>query len=290
MCMCKVISVVNNKGGVGKTTSTSVFAEIFASVGLRVLVVDLDEQSNLSMFFQAYEEDSDAVINGIEVPARHNVAELFRFRYRESEEVRNLIRTTNVENVDIIPSSKRFKRTANEILQNTGNNNIVLKKALQGIKPDYDFILIDNAPANNILTVNSMFASDYVLVPVKTEGYSYKGLKETMASILYIKEEHDLDDLQFLGVFATQVNPIANAYKEYRAMCELELQDKFFHAAIRQDTKISEVEQRFHPVLQYCPKSNAVKDYVQLLLEMKVMNDADQQILEKAFINMGGKL
>ncbi len=282
MCMCKVISVVNNKGGVGKTTSTSVIAELLASVGLRILVIDLDEQSNLSMFFGSYVEDNEAVISGISVPEKFNIAELFRYRYRQPEDVKTLISDTNVENVSIIPSSKRFQRIAYEIMQNPGNNNILLKKALQGIKDDYDFILIDNAPASNILTVNSMFASDYVLVPVKTEGYSYKGLKETMASILYIKEEHDLDNLKFLGVFATQVNPIANAYKEYRTMCERDLQGKFFQIAIRQDTKISEVEQKFRPVLQYCPKSNAVKDYVHLILELQILADESaMKITEK---------
>lgn len=272
--MCKVISVVNNKGGVGKTTSTSIIAEILASIGKRVLVVDLDEQSNLSMFFHCYRDDSQAVIDGMDVPdlSEYNVAELFRYRYRTAEDIKKLIRQSNVKDVDIIASSKRFKRTANDILQNTGNNNIILKKALQVIKHDYDFVLIDNAPASNILTVNSMFASDYVLVPVKTEGYSYKGLKETMASILYIKEEHDLDNLQFLGVFATQVNMVANAYKDYRAMCEKDLRGKFFQTAIRQDTKISEVEQRFQPVLQYCPRSNAVSDYKRLLLEMDILD------------------
>lgn len=282
--MCKVISVVNNKGGVGKTTSTSVIAEVLASIGLKVLVIDLDEQSNLSMFFQSYVEDSEAVINGVEIPAKFNVAELFRYRYRMPEDVKTLIQDTNVENVSIIPSSKRFQRIANEIMQNTGNNNIVLKKAIQGVKDKYDFILIDNAPASNILTVNSMFASDYVLVPVKTEGYSYKGLKETMASILYIKEEHDLDNLQFLGVFATQVNPIANAYKEYRAMCERDLQGKFFKTAIRQDTKISEVEQRFQPVLKYCPKSNAIKDYVQLILELQILAEESAMIIIEKYL------
>ena len=277
--MCKVISMINNKGGVGKTISTSVLAEILANAGKNVLTIDLDEQSNLSMFFRCYKEDSPALLSGIKIPQEFNISELFRYPYITKEEIQPLIKPTGIRNVDIIPSSKRFKKAANEILQNTGNNNIILKRAIRAIGDQYDFILIDNAPANNILTVNSMFASDYILVPVKTEGYSYKGLKETMASILYIKEEHDLENPQLLGVFATQVNPKTNAYKEYRSMCERDLQGRFFKTAIRLDTKISEVLQRFQPALSYCPKSNAIRDYISLVVEMNILDKKSQERL-----------
>lgn len=107
----KIISLINNKGGVGKTTSTGVIAELLAYLGAKVLCVDIDQQSNLSMMFNCYIEDSDDVINGIVQPDEKNIAELFKYRYRSAYDVRSLIRETPVRNLHIIPSSKRHKKT-----------------------------------------------------------------------------------------------------------------------------------------------------------------------------------
>ena len=253
--MAKVISIINNKGGVGKTTSTTAIAEILA---------------NLSMQFHAYIEDSQDVLNGYELPQNKNINDLFRFRYRTKPEVKDLIVNTNVQGIDIIPSSKRHGSTPLSIINNVGNNNIILKKAIQAVSEDYDYILIDNAPASNILTVNSMFASDYVIVPVRIESFSYKGLKETVASIFYIKAEHDLDNIKFLGAFITQANKNTNIYKQTQEAYKMELQERFFDTSIRVDTKISEAETALIPLLER--NGNALKDYAQLLIESGIFD------------------
>jgi len=269
--MSKVISIINNKGGVGKTTSTTAIAEILAMCDQKILLIDLDAQSNLSMQFHAYVEDSQDILNGYELPQNKNINDLFRFRYRTKPEVKDLIVQTNVQNIDIIPSSKRHGSTPMNIINNTGNNNIILKKAIQSIADEYDYILIDNAPASNILTVNSMFASDYVIVPVRIESFSYKGLKETVASIFYIKAEHDLDNIKFLGAFITQANKNTNIYKQTQEAYKLELQERFFDTSIRVDTKISEAETALIPLLER--NGNALKDYAELLIETGILND-----------------
>ena len=260
--MAKVISIINNKGGVGKTTSTTAIAEILAMCNQKILLIDLDAQSNLSMQFHAYIEDSQDVLNGYELPQNKNINDLFRFRYRTKPEVKDLIVNTNVQGIDIIPSSKRHGSTPLSIINNVGNNNIILKKAIQAVSEDYDYILIDNAPASNILTVNSMFASDYVIVPV--------GLKETVASIFYIKAEHDLDNIKFLGAFITQANKNTNIYKQTQEAYKMELQERFFDTSIRVDTKISEAETALIPLLER--KGNALKDYAQLLIESGIFD------------------
>lgn len=107
--MCKIISIINNKGGVGKTTSTGIIAQLLAYLGKHVLVVDLDQQSNLSMMLGQYDEDSQDVIEGLTPPSTPNIAELFKYRYRDSDKVLRLIRKTAIPNLDIIPSSKRHK-------------------------------------------------------------------------------------------------------------------------------------------------------------------------------------
>lgn len=279
--MAKVISIINNKGGVGKTTSAAIFSELLAFLGKKVLAVDLDQQSNLSMLLGCYVEDSPAVINGIQFPEEENVAELFKYRYRLAEDVKKLIRKTNISGLDIIPSSKRHKHTQRNINTNeTGNNNIILKKALASIKENYDYILIDNAPASDILTVNSMFASDYVITPVRVEGFSYKGLKETLDNINYIKEEHDIENLSFLGVFITQAEVNTHVYKDINESYASNLGTKFLKTPIRKDIKVSEIETAFTPILEYSPDTNVVFDYSHLLLELGILDqEAEKRLL-----------
>lgn len=281
--MCTTISIINNKGGVGKTSSTGFLAELLAYLGQRTLVIDLDQQSNISMMLGHYTSDSDDVVLGITPPSELNIADLFKYRFRDKNSVRQLIYPTSIPNLDILPASRRHKNTPTIIATTeTGNNNIILKKALQSIKDDYDFILIDNAPANDILTVNSMFVSDIIYVPVRLEEFSYAGLLETTKTIRYIKEEHDLDSVKFGGAFITHAEERTNIFKGLSESYETELQDKFLKTYIRKDIKVNEVETTFRPILDYCPNSNAVFDYAKLLLEMGILNQTARMTLEEA--------
>ncbi len=281
--MCTIISIINNKGGVGKTTSAGFLSQILSYLGKKVLVIDLDQQSNLSMLFQNYIEDSPEILSGMTNSASFNISELFRYRYRNKEDVQNIIQHTYIPNLDIIPSSKRHKQTPTVITSNeTGNNNIILKRAISTIKEDYDYILIDNAPANDILTVNSLFCSDIVIVPVRLEGFSYKGLKETIDTIFYIKEEHDIDSLKFGGTFITQAETNTNIYKALHSTYEEQLDSKFFKTPIRKDTKVCEVETKYFPILEYCPNTNAVYDYCCLILEMNILDTYSTNMLRNS--------
>lgn len=284
--MAKIISIVNNKGGVSKTTTTNLLATILSILGKRTLIVDCDESGNLSMSYNHFIDDPISVIDGMEEPKNQNIAELFRFRYRTKDDMRKVIYNTFNPWIDIIPSSKRHKHTPATILKSTGNNNIILKRALQAVRDDYDFILIDNAPGENILTVNSMFASDYVLVPIRLENYSYKGLRETLNSLNYIIEEHDLENLTFLGTFFTAVNPRTKAYKNMAAHGETDfssagMEGKFFKTYIHNDAKINDININFQSILNY-PDSKALIDYAKLLLETGLLDDESTETLENA--------
>ncbi len=266
------ISIINNKGGVGKTTSTAVISELLAYLGYATLVVDLDQQSNLSMLFGRYIEDTADVMDGFSNPELLNIAELFKYRFRSREDVCKTIHPTNIANLDILPSSKRHKHTQLSISSNTvGNNNIILKKALAAVKDDYDYILIDNAPANDTLTVNSMFASDIIYVPVCVEEFSYKGLKETIDTILYIKEEHDLEQLIFGGAFITKAETTTISFRDGEQKFHNSLGTRLMASVIRKDVKMIELAQSLKPVLLYCPNTNAVFDYAKLILEMEIL-------------------
>lgn len=278
-----IISVNSNKGGVGKTTTAVVLAELLASLGKKTAITDHDPQGNSSMQFHLQQKDCPEVEKGFLMPEKENyhIAELYRFRYRSKEDIMPLVRETYIKNLYIIPSSRRHQNTPDILAGNTGNNNIILKRALAAISDEFDYIIIDNGPANNILTVNSIFASDIVLIPVRCEEYSTEGVQETLKSIIYIKDEHDLVNPKFIGSFITQANVITKAYKDSRQKFTDNMYNMFFDTTIRQDTKINDIERNFKPLLTY-PNSRALKDYCKLLLEMGILDNQT----EKKLVNM----
>lgn len=280
--MGKIISIINNKGGVGKTSSAIFISELLAWLGAKTLDVDLDEQSNLSMILHSYVDDPDNVISGaMEPQTPPNIAELFKYQYCEKEKVERVIVKTNIANLDIIPCSKRHKNTQAVIQESSGNKNTILRNALAKIKDDYDFIIIDNAPASDILTINSIVASDYVITPVNTDGFGYVGMVDTLKSIQKIKEQYNLD-VQFLGAFFTRAESNTNLYKDLSDAYKQELEDKYFQSSIRKDIRVSEIETRFVPILEYAPNTNAVFDYAKLILEMGILDARQEKMLKEA--------
>ena len=168
-------------------------------------IVDYDPQGNLSSMMGKRPEDSPETANGMEASDYITVHEIYRFKYREYEKVKTAIHHTYIENIDIIPSTKQHAMTITYLLANTaGNVNNILKKALGTVKDDYDYILIGNAPATDLLTVNSFFITDEILTPVRCEQFSYEGMIEILTRISFIKEEHDIDTVNFKGAFITQ--------------------------------------------------------------------------------------
>lgn len=276
--MSIILSVVNNKGGVGKTTSTACLGELLAFLGKKVLLIDMDPQGNLSMLYGGYYDDSE---DGFE-PLHKNIADLFLHRYQTIEEMNSIIYPTRIKNLYLLPATHRHVHTP-EILarKTTANNFIVLKRAINQIKNNYDYILIDNAPANNIMTVNSLMTSDLVISPVRTEGFSYEGLVSTMQTILEIKEDHCIDTLKFGGAFFTQVNPKTNVYKVLKESYENELKDKLLPTAIRNDIKISECETNLISFLDYAASSNAILDYSHLLLNLNILDTQTANALKR---------
>ncbi len=268
--MALIISVINNKGGCGKTATVGIVSQLLAAKGKKVLAVDLDQQCNLSMMLGCFYRDSDNIIQGIEQPQILNIADLFKYRYRDIADVKKVIMHSPISNLDIIAASKRHKNTQLTISMNeTGNNNTILKKALAAIRDEYDYILIDNGPANDVLTVNSMFTSDKIIIPVKMEGFSYEGLIETLKTIQYIKEEHDLDHVEFAGAFITQAEMGTNLCGSLSDNYTEQLGTRFL-SPIRKDIRIGEIETNFSPVMQYCPTTNAVLDYLRLIEELNL--------------------
>lgn len=281
--MCKVISAVNNKGGVGKTTTILLMAELLAYLDQKVLVIDLDGQSNSSLALHSYVEESEASIARRVPPKQENIFELFVDRLRSHDEVMKLVYPTNIKGVSIIPSSKRFSKIES-CMSECYKGPFILAKAIKAIKDEFDFILIDNAPALDFFTTNSIAASDYIITPVREDGFSRKGLKEILDVVNEIKDEHDLDHVKFLGTFMTQVNPRTTMVKERTLDYQKNIPDLLFHTYIRNDTKVAQMESKFVPMLEHSLESNALFDYCHLLMEMEILPD---QVAQKLRCSIG---
>lgn len=283
--MAKVISIINNKGGVGKTTSTAFFGEILSLFGKRVLLVDTDESGNLSLLFNQFSTDSKNVLAGIEDADRKNISDIYKYHYRTKEDVEQCIYNIR-PNLDIIPASGRLSSIPDTLLLQsrtaTTNINIILKKALRTIEEDYDYIFIDSAPRNDILVVNSLIASDYILVPVRSEGFSLKGFKEVISKLSDLSEEYDMS-AQFLGVFQVAAETNTKIFKDLDAEYKKMLGDKNL-PCIRKDIKVNEfITVQHSSIIDYTSESNVLYDYCMLLRATGILDAQTEKFIKSAY-------
>ena len=178
----KKLSILNIKGGVGKTTSTINLASTLAEEGKKVLIVDIDAQSNSTMLFKVYDIDALSV-SDILLDKNINVIDV--------------IKDTDFDNIDILPSNISLAFTEKKILLDvTRNQQNRLKKALEQVEDKYDYCLIDCPPSLNMITINALVASDEVIVPIKIDKFALDGLGYLLESINEIKDEFN-ENLKF---------------------------------------------------------------------------------------------
>lgn len=193
-----ILSVVNQKGGVAKTTSTLNMSVALSTIfSKKVLVIDLDPQGNLSKTLT--EQDFS---NG-------NLYHLITDKNCDS-----IIYKTKFENLFIIPSDQNLSGAELEIASKMSRENI-LKKKLNMVKDNFDFILIDCPPSLNLLTINALTASDKLLVPLQAEGYSMSGFEQLYNTFLLVKENLN-EHLEILGYFFTMYDSRNNLHKKIK--------------------------------------------------------------------------
>lgn len=248
----KKLSVVNIKGGVAKTTSAINIAAILADKGNKVLVVDVDAQSNLTMAFKAYDIDGLSVSDVL---------------LDKSVNVCDVIKNTEYENIDILPANISLAFTEKKILLDvTRSQQNRLKRELDLVSDKYDYCIIDCPPSLNMITINALVASDEVIVPIKIDKFALDGLEYLLESIDEIKDEFN-PNLQFKGCFIT-MDTLTNVNKEIKKALKNILQDKMFDTSIRQNISVVEASFEQMPVVNYKRNSNASKDYINLVEEI----------------------
>lgn len=248
--MATVISISNQKGGVGKTTTTYALAAILNDRGFKVLSIDLDPQSNLSFCMGG---DNESVPTIYEVLRKENT-------------LRDAIQTTEMG--DLISSNILLSGIELEFT-NLGREYI-LSDALRVVLDLYDYILIDTPPALSILTINAFTASDYILVPMHADIFSLQGMAQLYDTIQRVKLYCN-PRLEYAGLLLTRCNARTKLASEVRGTAELisrDLNIPLFNTSIRSSVAISESQSLQENPLSFASKNPAMQDYLEFADEL----------------------
>ncbi len=248
----KTISIINLKGGVAKTISSANIAHILATVyGKKVLLIDNDKQGNASKMFNMHNYDEKSIADVMTV---RNI------------DVKEVIFPTSYENLSLISANMNLLKANLEVmLDQSRSQQTRLKKALELVQDEYDYCIIDNSPDINISTINALVASDDVLIPIKIDDFAFDGLAELQEQINNTREDLN-PNLNFKGCFVTQyVNNEVNRQGEEW----LKAQSKYpvFNTHIRRTEKVDESTFAKMPIVEYCKRCGAAKDYLSLVEE-----------------------
>jgi chromosome partitioning protein len=242
----KTISIMNHKGGTGKTTSSINIGAGLAKKGLKVLLLDIDSQANLTEGLGKGDPEL-SIYDSI----------------RENKKLQILNVT---ENLDLVPSSIDLLGAEMEIVSKIGREQI-LHKLLKPIRSEYDYIIIDCPPSVGLLTVNAMVASDTILLPLQGEYFAYKGVDRLLGIVQEVRENLN-EKLEIGGVFITQINPNRILTKTIVEKLTEDLQDKVFNTKIRINVALAEAQLQGQTIFDYAPDSNGAKDYEMLVDEI----------------------
>ena len=239
--MGKIIALANQKGGVGKTTTTINLAASLATLEKSVLVVDADPQANAS--------------SGLGVDTKEVDCSLYECIIDHAD-VRDAIYTTDIEGLDIIPSHIDLE-----------NRERVLKNLLDPIKNEYDFILIDCSPSLGLITVNALTAADSVVIPVQCEYFALEGISKLLSTIKIIKSKLN-QQLEIEGFLLTMYDSRLRLANQIYDEVKRHFQELVFKTVIQRNVKLSESPSHGLPVILYDADSTGAKNHLALAKEI----------------------
>lgn len=232
--MGRVISVSNQKGGVGKTTTTVNIAAFLSEKGKRVLIIDIDPQANAGFGL------------GINVEEMNNT--LYEVLIGEIP-IERAIFKTGIDNLYIVPSNIHLSGTQVDLLD-VEVKEFVLKKALQPVKNDFDYIFIDCPPSLGVLTLNGLVAADSVIIPLQCEYYALEGLSQLLRIISMVQENLNRN-LKIEGVVLTMYDSRTNLAQQVVHDVKDFFKDKVFESIIPRNVKLSEAPSFGKPIGMY---------------------------------------
>lgn len=254
--MAKIIAVINQKGGVGKTTTVDAICSGLATKGCKVLSLDLDSQCNYTF------------TTGIPENAENNILDILTRKTTIAKCIRNTDRG------DVVPGSASLVAVDMMIPFDSKDRLYRLREALEGIKNKYDYIVLDTPPGLGTLTLNALIAADLCVIPAQADIYSLQGVNQLAETISSVKASSN-PKLKVAGVLLVKYSGRTIISKDMAAALEKlvkKMDTKVFDAKIRECNPIREAQAVHQGIFQYAPKSNAVNDYSMFLLELLLAN------------------
>ncbi|WP_438498214.1 ParA family protein [Paenibacillus sp. IHBB 3054] len=249
--MSKIIAIANQKGGVGKTTTSVNLGAGMATLGKRVLLVDIDPQGNTTSGVGINKADVanciyDILIN--EVNPQETILE------------------TQIEGLHIIPATIQLAGAEIELVS-TISRELKLKKALNAVKSNYDYIIIDCPPSLGILTINSLTAADSVIIPIQCEYYALEGLSQLLNTVRLVQKNLN-PHLKIEGVLLTMLDARTNLGIQVIEEVKKYFQEKVYKTIIPRNVRLSEAPSHGQSIITYDTRSKGAEVYLELAKEV----------------------
>ena len=257
--MGKVISVANQKGGVGKTTTAVNLSALLAKKGKKVLLIDTDPQGNATSGV------------GVEKTVSFSVYDVLV----DDVEIENTLQLTEMKNLEVCPSNINVAGAEVQLVSKE-NREYKLKEKIQKIKDDYDYIIIDCPPSLGLVTLNAFTASDSVLIPIQCEYYALEGLGQLINTINLVKK-HLNKELVIEGALLTMYDARTNLSNQVVKEVKKYFGDKVYKTVIPRNVRLSEAPSYGMPITEYDPRSKGAKTYEKFTKEFLKINDAEKK-------------
>lgn len=250
--MGKAIAIFNQKGGVGKTTTNINLSACLAMRGKKVLVVDIDPQGNTT--------------SGIGLVKRKLQYTLYDVLVNKEFDISKAILHTKTKGLDILPASVDLAGAEIELVNLEGRERR-LKKAIDKVKPMYDFVFVDCPPSLGLLTINSLTAVDSVLIPIQCEFYALEGVSQLMNTVEMVRKNMN-PDIEIEGVILSMFDGRTNLSLQVVQEVKKYFGNKVFNTIIPRNVRLAEAPSYGLPIIKYDPKSTGAKAYQQFAMEL----------------------
>ena len=255
--MAKVISIANQKGGVGKTTTAVNLSACIASKGKKVLLIDIDPQGNAT--------------SGLGISAKNDKS-IYNVLVDEID-IKDTIMQTMIKNLKVCPANINLAGAEIELVSMVSRETR-LKMAIDTIKEEFDYIFIDCPPSLGLITLNSFTASDSVLVPIQCEYYALEGLGQLINTINLVKK-HLNPNIKVEGVVLTMFDSRTNLSSQVGEEVEKYFGNKVFQTIIPRNIRLSEAPSHALPINLYAPDSKGAETYKKLAKELLKINEKE---------------
>lgn len=251
----KIIAITNQKGGVGKTTTSVNVSACLANMGKKVLLVDLDSQGNASSGIGVNKDELEYCIYNVLI---------------ETYDIEKIIQHTMLERLDIAPATIQLAGAEVDMVPIVSRETI-LKQSLQSIRDTYDFIIIDCPPSLGLLTLNALTAADSVLIPIQCEFYALEGVSQLIKTIQIVQQTSN-PSLEIEGVLLTMFDGRTNLSIQVAEEVKRFFKHHVYTTIIPRNVRLSEAPSYGEPIIIYDPKSKGAEVYMNLAKE--VLGDA----------------